>query len=58
MGDFEATITKTDSFWEKLEEKFYESWNKFDADVVRNLYENYTNRVLDVKNAKGVKTRY
>ena len=26
----------------------YEIWNEFDADDVRNLYKNYTNRLLDV----------
>ena len=45
-------------FWENLEEKVCEIWNEIDADVVRNLYENYTNRLLDVKKAKGVMTRY
>ena len=45
-------------FWENLEEKVYEIWNEIDADVVRNLYENYLNRLLDVKKAKGIMTRY
>ena len=40
-------ITKTGN----LEENVYEIWNEIDADVVRNLYENYTNRLLDVKNS-------
>ena len=44
-------------FWENLD-KVYEIWNEIDADVVRNLYENYANRLLDVKKAKGVMTRY
>ena len=51
-------LGKQTVFWENLEEKVYEIWNEIDADVVRNLYENYTNRLLDVKNAKGVMTRY
>ena len=58
MVDFEAAITKTDIFWENLEEKVYDIWNEIDADIVRNLFENYTNRLLDVKKAKGVMTRY
>ena len=57
MGNFETAITKTDIFWENLG-KVYENWNEIDADVVRNLYENYTNRLQDVKKAKGVMTRY
>ena len=36
-------------FWGNLEEKLYEIWNEIDPDVVRNLYENYRNRLLDVK---------
>ena len=39
-------------FWENLEEKVNEIWNEIDAEVVRNLYENYTNRLLDVKKLK------
>ena len=35
-------------FWKNLE-KMYEIWNEIDPDVVRNLYENYRNRPLDVK---------
>ena len=42
MRDFEATITKTDSFWKKLEKKVYKTWNEIVPDVVRNLYKNYT----------------
>ena len=57
MGDFEATMTKTDGFLGNLEEKVYEIWNESDAFVVRNLYENYTKRLLDVDKAKGVMTR-
>ena len=51
-------LRKQTVFWENLEERVYEIWNEIDADVVRNLYENYTNRLLDVKIAKGVMTRY
>ena len=51
-------LRKQRVFWENLEEKVYEIWNEIDADVVRNLYENYKNRLLDVKKAKGVMTRY
>ena len=45
-------------FRENLEEKVYGIRNEIDPDVVRNLYENYTKRLLDVKEAKGVMTRY
>ena len=45
-------------FWKKLEEKVNEIGNEIDADVVRNLYEHYTNRLLDVIKAKGLRTRY
>ena len=45
-------LRKQTVFWENLEEKVYEIWNEIDADVVRNLYENYTNRPLDVKKLK------
>ena len=41
-------LRKQTVFWENLEGKLYEIWNEIDADVVRNLYENYTNRLLDV----------
>ena len=58
MGNLEATITKTDSFWENLEEKVYEIWKEIDGYVARNLYENYTNRLLDVKKTKCVMRRY
>ena len=51
-------LRKQTVFWENLEEKVYEIWNEIDADVVRNLYENYTNCPLNVKKAKGVMTRY
>ena len=44
--------------WENLEEKLYEIWNEVDAEVVRNMYKNYTNRLLEVKRAKGVMMRY
>ena len=58
MGVFEATIAETGSFQENLEEKLHEIRNEIEADVERNLYENYTNRLLDVKKAKGLVTRY
>ena len=51
-------LRKQTVFWENLEEKVYEIWNEIDADVVRNLYENYTNRILDVKKAKGLMRSY
>ena len=51
-------LRKQTVFWKNLEEKVYEMWNEIDADVVRNLYENYANRLLDIKNAKGVMTRF
>ena len=51
-------LRKQTVFWENLEEKVYKIWIEIDADVVRNLYENYTNHLLDVKKAKGVMTRY
>ena len=50
-------LRKQTVFWENLE-KLYETWNEVDADVVRNLYENYTNHLIDIKMAKGVMTRY
>ena len=37
------------SFWQNLEKGKFE--NEIDADVVRNLYENYSNRLLDVRKA-------
>ena len=46
-------LRKQTFFWENLE-KVYKLWNEIHADVVRNLYENYTNRLLAVKKAKGV----
>ena len=49
-------LRKQTVFWENLEERVSGIWNKIDADVVRNQYENYTNRLLDVKKAKGVMT--
>ena len=49
-------LRKQTVFWENLE-NVYEIWNEIDPEV-RNLYENYTNRLLDVKKAKGVMTRY
>ena len=58
MGDLEATITKTEKILEKFRKKVYEIWNEVDADVVRNLYETYANRLLDVKKAKAVIPRY
>ena len=42
-------LRKQAVFWENLEEKVSEIWNEIDAEVVRNLYENYTNCLLDVK---------
>ena len=51
-------LRKHTVFWENLKEKLYENWTEIDPDFVRNLYANYTNRQLDVKNAKGVMTRY
>ena len=51
-------LRKQTVFLENLEEKMYEIWNEIDANVVRNLYENSTNRLLDVQKAKGVMTRY
>ena len=35
----------------------YDIWNVIDADVVRSLFEDYTNRLLDVEKARSV-TRY
>ena len=55
---FKQRLRKQTVFWENFEEKVYEIWNEIDPDVVRNLYENYANRLLDVKKAKGVMTRY
>ena len=49
MGGSEAAIAETDFFWENLEEKVSEIWNEVDAEFVRNLYKNYTNRLLDMK---------
>ena len=54
---FKQRLRKQTVFWENFE-KVYEIWNEIDADVVRNLYEDYTNRLLDVKKTKGVMTRY
>ena len=54
MVDFWATVTKIDSFLGKFRRKAYEIWNEIDADVVRNVYENYKNRLLDFKKAKSV----
>ena len=48
MGDFEADIAK--SFFAK--EKLSETLNEIHTDVVRNLYKNYTNSLLDVKKLK------
>ena len=53
-----ATITKTENFLGKFRRKVYEIWNEVDADVVRNLYETYANRLLDVQKAKAVIPRY
>ena len=58
MGDFEAAFKKTDSFWDNFEENLCENWNQIDADVVKNLFENYTNRLLDVTKTESVMTRY
>ena len=38
--------------------KLYKIWNEIDADVGRNLYENYTYSLLDVKEVRGVMKRY
>ena len=45
-------------FWENLEEKLYEIWNEIDAEVVSNVYKNFTNHLQDLKKAKGVTTLY
>ena len=50
-------LRKQAAFWEHLDKKLHEIWNEIEADVVRNLYENYTNQLLEVKKAKGVVTR-
>ena len=55
---FKQQLRRQTVFWENLEEKVYEIWNEIDPDVVRNLYEIYIKRLLDVKKAKGVMTRY
>ena len=53
MDGFEAAIAKTDVFfWENLEEIMSEIWNEIDTEVVRNLYEKYTNRLKDIKKLK------
>ena len=51
-------LRKQTFFWENLEEKSYEIWNEIDPDVERKLHENSTKRLIDVKEAKGVMTRY
>ena len=51
-------LRKQTIFWENLEEKVYEIWNEIDTDLVGDLYENNTKRLVDVKKAKGVMTRY
>ena len=51
-------LRKQTVFQENFEGKVYEILNEIDADVVRTQYENYTNRLLDVKKTKGVMTRY
>ena len=58
MGNMKQQLRKQNFFWEKSEEKLYEICNEIDAEVVRNLYENYIYRLLDVKKAKSVMTRY
>ena len=50
-------LRKGTFFWEIFEEKMREIWNEIDADVVRNLYENNTNHLLDVKKIKSFLTR-
>ena len=45
-------LRKQTIFWGNLEEKVYEVWKEIGADVVRNLYENYTNRLLEVEKLK------
>ena len=42
-------LRKQTVFWENSWEKVSEIWNEIDPDVIRNLYENYTNRLIDVK---------
>ena len=46
------------TFFRKNLERVYEIWIEIDPDAVRNMYENYTNRLLDVKKTKDVMTRY
>ena len=58
MGAFEAEIMKTYCFVESLEDKVSEIVNEIRADVLGNLNKNYANRLLDVKEAKLVRTRY
>ena len=48
MANFEAAMT---SFWENFE-KLSKMWNEIDPDVLRNVHENYTNLLLDVKMLK------
>ena len=45
-------------FGKEFEEKVSKIWNEIDPDVIRNLYETYANRLLEVKKTKGVMTRY
>ena len=45
MANIKQRLRKQTVFWENLEEKVYEIWNEIAADVVTNLYENYTNRL-------------
>ena len=58
MGDFEAPVTKTDNFCENLEDNVLKFWNQTEPDVINYLYENYSDRLLDVTKAKVLMTRY
>ena len=58
MGNFEAAITNTDCFLVKFRKNVAEIWNDIDDELVRNLYEKYTNHLLDVKRAKCVTRHY
>ena len=51
-------LQKQTVFREHWEEKLYGFWNEIETNVVRNLYENYTNHLLGVKKAESVMTRY
>ena len=58
LGNLEAAITKKDGFSGKFRKKSVSNWKKNDPEVVRNLYENYTNRPLAAKRAKSLMTRF